>query len=116
MPRSSYEVNYRNMKTLAKALIQSALFFECSGEDVIKLDESVRAAEDIAHTLQSASPEELAAVREALQELAAEERAGIARADVLSFYERFFESIGVTAPVPWPQSLTLVRSGRRDTQ
>ncbi|MEI9864721.1 MAG: hypothetical protein WDN00_09240 [Limisphaerales bacterium] len=84
------------MKTLAKALIQSAAFFELSGEDIISLDDSVQALEDIAHTLQSASPEELAAVRDALQELAAEERAGFARADVLRFYEQFLENIGVT--------------------
>jgi len=84
------------MKTLAKALIQTAAFLELSGDDVVSPDDAVRALEDIAHTLQSASPEELAAVRDALQELAAEERAGFARADVLRFYEQFFESIGVT--------------------
>ena len=85
-----------HMKSLAKALIQTAAFLELSGEDVVSVDDSVRALEDIAHTLQSASPAELAAVRDALAELAVEERAGLARADVLRFYEHFFESIGVT--------------------
>jgi hypothetical protein len=84
------------MKTLAKALIQTAAFLELSRDDAVSPDDAVRALEDIAHTLQSASPEELAAVRDALQELAAEERAGFARADVLRFYEHFFESIGLT--------------------
>ena len=84
------------MKTLAKALIQTAAFLELSGDDAVNPDDAVRALEHIAHTLQSASPDELTAVRDALQELAAEERAGFARPDVLRFYEQFFESIGVT--------------------
>jgi citrate lyase beta subunit len=84
------------MKILAKALIQTAAFLELSSDDAVNPDDAVRALEDIAHTLQSASPEELVVVRDALQELAAEERAGFARADVLKFYEHFFESIGVT--------------------
>ena len=73
------------MKTLAKALIQTAAFLELSGDDTVNPDDAVKALEDIAHTLQSASPEELAAVRDALRELTAEERAGFARADVLRF-------------------------------
>ena len=84
------------MNILAKALIQTAAFLELSGDDAVNPDDAVRALEDIAHTLQSASPDELAAVRDALQELATEERAGFARADVLKFYEQFFERIGVT--------------------
>ena len=55
------------MKTLAKALIRTAAFLELSGDDTINPDDAVRALEGIAHTLQSASPEELAAVRDALQ-------------------------------------------------
>ena len=85
------------MKILAEALIQAAAFLELSGEDVVTLDGSVKALEDIAHTLQSASPEELTAIREALHEMTAAERASFARSDVIRFYEQFFESFGVIA-------------------
>ena len=85
------------MKTLAKALIQTAAFLEFSGDDAVNPDDAVRALEGIASTLHSASPEELLAIRDALYALATEERAGSARTDVLRFYEHFFESIGVAA-------------------
>ena len=53
------------------------------------------ALEDISATLQSASLDEVAAIRAALQELTAEEHASLARADVLRFYEHFLNSIGL---------------------
>jgi hypothetical protein len=84
------------MKTLAKALIQAAAFLELSGEDVITLDGSVKVLEDIAAILQSASPEELSAIREALQEMTVAERARYARPDVLRFYEQFLEWNGLS--------------------
>ncbi len=83
------------MKTLAKALIQTAAFLELSGDDVVKPDEAVRALEGIADALHSASPDEAAAIRDALQELAAAERAGCSRTEMLRFYEQFFEAMGV---------------------
>ena len=83
------------MITLAKALIQAAAFLELSGDDVILPDDSVRALESIGYSLQSTSPEELVAIRAALQELTAAEQAGKARADVLRFYGEFMESFGL---------------------
>ena len=84
------------MKTLAKALIETAAFLALSGEDVISLDHSVGAIEQIADTLRSASPEEVAAIRAALMDLASEEQAGSARSDVLKFYEQFLQGFGLT--------------------
>src|SRR5687768_8497320 len=36
------DITRLNMKTLAKALIQTAAFLELSGEDVVSVDDSVR--------------------------------------------------------------------------
>jgi len=83
------------MITLAKALIQAAAFIELSSDDTVNPDDAVRALEDIAATLQSASRDEVAAIRAAVQELIAEERASFARADALRFYEHFLESVGL---------------------
>jgi hypothetical protein len=84
------------MQILAKALIDAAAFLELSGEDIIHLDDAVRALESIGDTLRSASPAELSAIRAALSDLIATERAGTARADLLRFYEHFFESFGLS--------------------
>jgi len=84
------------MQTLATALIDAAAFLELSGDDVIHQDDAVRALESIGHTLRSASPAELSAIRAALSDLIAAERAGRARADLLRFYEHFFESFGLS--------------------
>jgi len=83
------------MITLAKALIEAAAFLELSSDDTVNPDDAVRALEDIAATLQSASRDEVAAIRAAVQELIAEERASFARADALRFYEHFLESVGL---------------------
>jgi hypothetical protein len=83
------------MKTLAKATIQAAAFFELSSDNVIHPDDAVKALEDISATLQSASLDEVTAIRVALQELIAEEHAGLDRADVLRFYEHFLENAGL---------------------
>jgi hypothetical protein len=83
------------MITLAKALIQAAAFLELSSDDAVSPDYSVQALESIGHSLHSASPEELAAIRTAFQELRAAEQAGQARADVLRFYSEFMESFGL---------------------
>ena len=81
------------MKPLAKASIET--FLELSGDDVIYPDEAVKALESIGHTLHSASPAELSAIRAAFSDLIAAEQAGSARADVLRFYEHFFEGFEV---------------------
>ncbi len=83
------------MKTLAKALIGAAAFLELAGDDIVDPDNAIKALEDIAFNLRSATPEELAAIREALKELIADERAGFARTDTLRFYENFMEDSGL---------------------
>ena len=83
------------MKTLAKALIDAAAFFELSGDDAVNPDDAVKALESISHTLHAASSEEIAALREVLRKKVEEERAGLGRADLLKFYEHFLESFGV---------------------
>jgi uncharacterized protein YgfB (UPF0149 family) len=83
------------MKTLAKAMIGAAAFLELSSDGTVNPDDAVRALEDISATLQSASPDEVAAIRVALQELIAEERTSFARTDALRFYEHFLESVGL---------------------
>jgi hypothetical protein len=93
---SSQSSSSFSMKTLAKALIQAAAFLELSGEDVVTLDGSVKVLDDIATILQSASADELAAVRETLHEMTLAERSGLARSEVLRFYETFCEDFGIT--------------------
>ncbi len=83
------------METLAKAVLRAAAFLEFSNQDTVNPDDAVRALEDIAATLQSASPDEIAAIRTALQELIAEERTSFARVETLRFYEHFLESVGL---------------------
>lgn len=83
------------MKTLAKAVIGAAAFLELSSDDSVNPDYAVRALEDISATLQSASPDEVAVIRSALQELIAEESSSFARADAIRFYEHFLESVGL---------------------
>lgn len=85
----------RNMKALAKAIIGAAAFLELSSDDTINPDDAVKALEDISSNLRSASPDEVAAIRMALQDLTAEERANFGRADTLKFYERFLEYVGL---------------------
>ena len=77
-------------------MIGAAAFLELSSDDTVNPDDAVKALEDIAATLQSASPDEVTAIRAALQELIAEERASFARADAIGFYEHFLESVGLT--------------------
>ena len=58
-------------------------------------DAAVRMLESIADILRSASPADLASIRETLHELTASERARLARSDVLKFYEDFFANFGL---------------------
>ena len=84
-----------SVKTIAKALIETAAVLAMSVDDVVHPDHAVRAVESIGNTLRSASPEELKALREALSELAAAERLGLARKDRLRFYADFWEGFGL---------------------
>jgi hypothetical protein len=83
------------MKAIAKALIETAAFLGLAGDDVLSPDQGVRALQSIGNALRLASPEELKVVREALSELATAERLGLARQDVLRFYEDFWEGFGL---------------------
>ena len=84
------------MKTLAKALIETAAFIDLSDDDVIAPDDAVRELEGIAYTLHSASPEEIAAIREALREMVDASQTDAAREVARKFSAAFLESIGVT--------------------
>lgn len=84
------------MRTLAKALVETAAFLEFSSDDTINPDDAVRELEGIAHTLHSASPEEVAAIREALREMVEASQTDSARASARTFSDAFLESMGVT--------------------
>jgi hypothetical protein len=84
------------MRTLAKALVEAAAFLEFSPDDSLNPDDAVRALENITHTLHDASPEEIAAIREALRELVNASQTDSARSAAQSFSDAFLESIGVT--------------------
>jgi hypothetical protein len=83
------------MRTLAKAIVETAAFLEFSSDDTIDPDDAVRQLESIAYTLHSASPEEVAAVREALKEMVDATQTESARASATTFADAFLESIGV---------------------
>jgi hypothetical protein len=84
------------MRTLAKALIETAAFLEFSNDDAVDPDDAVRELEGIAHTLRSASPEEIAAIREALREMVDASETESARIAARRFSDAFLESMGVT--------------------
>ena len=84
------------MKTLAKALVQTAAFLEFSDDNTIDPHNAVKALEDIAYALHSASPDEVAAIREALKEMVNASQTDAARAATRRFSDAFLESMGVT--------------------
>ena len=83
------------MRTLAKALIETAAFLEFSSDDSVNPDDAVRELEGIAHTLRSASPEEVAAIREALRDMTDASQTDAARSATRKFSEAFLESMGL---------------------
>lgn len=83
------------MKTLAKALVETAAFLEFSDDKTVNPDDAVRELEGIAHTLHSASSEELAAIREALKEIVDASQTDAVRAAARRFSDAFLESMGV---------------------
>ena len=87
---------------LAKALIEATAFIELSPDEVVDMDAGVKALESIAFTLRSASAEELAVIRRALEQLTTEELAGAARPKVLEFYTRFVDGFGLIRERPEP--------------
>ena len=77
-------------------MIETAAFLAFSSDDTLDPDDAVRELEGIAHTLQSASPEEVAAIREALREMVEASQTDSARAAARMFSDAFLESMGVT--------------------
>jgi len=61
------------------------------------LDGKVAVMDEIACALRSASPEEVAAMQEVLDELIVEEREGSAHADRITFYKEFLQGFGLTS-------------------
>lgn len=84
------------MKTLAKALVETAAFLEFSDDHSVNPDDAVRELEGIAYTLHSASPEEVAAIRQALREMVDQTQTEAARAAARRFSDAFLESMGVS--------------------
>jgi len=60
------------MKTLARALLETAAFLELSDDSVVNEDDAVRAMVSMTATLQSATLQERAALRDAARALARE--------------------------------------------
>ena len=87
------------MKGLARSVIKAAQFLEISGDDVVDPDSAVKSLESIAHELQGTGDTERFALREALDELAEEERSAASgsasRPEVIEFYRTFMENMGL---------------------
>jgi hypothetical protein len=82
------------MKHLARAVIAAVLFLEFSDDDQVNPDNAVRALEDIAHALAEATPEEIAALRAAIDEDLAQMPGGGSE-QVKAFYRSFLLSCGI---------------------
>ncbi|WP_166831032.1 hypothetical protein [Thalassoroseus pseudoceratinae] len=79
------------MQQLAKALVEVAAFLDLSSDDVVDPDSAVGVLEQIAAELARATPLELNALREVIDEkLQASQDE-----DEREFYESFFESFGL---------------------
>ena len=87
------------MKALARSVIETALFLELSGDDVVDPDSAVRALEGIAQELAGTGDAERLALREVLDELIGREQAGpggsAPRPEVIEFYRSFMENFGL---------------------
>ena len=84
------------MRNVARALLYTAAFLELSDEETIQLDASAQALEQIAASLNAATPEESALLKSVAAQLAQESRAaGPAFAHTITFYETFMENFGV---------------------
>jgi hypothetical protein len=85
------------MKSLAKAIVESAAFLELSGDEVIDPDSAVQAIESISHSLQSASDQEKRALLDYCRDQAS--KLGDARSPQeekrRDFYCGFGEALGL---------------------
>jgi hypothetical protein len=87
------------VKSLARAVIVTALFLELSGDGDADLAFAVKALESIHHELVSIGETEKAALREVLGELIEEEQGGpggsAPRQKVIEFYQSFMQDFGL---------------------
>jgi hypothetical protein len=93
-------VDGEDMNHLARAVVGASAFLEFAESDTLNPDDAVKALEDIAHALHGASPQEIAALREAC----AAERESYARhganSEVLQFFDRFLYNVGLLEEPP----------------
>lgn len=83
------------MNTIARALIEQTRFLE-EAEDPLDLESVLEILEDLAETLEVATPEEVAALRQTLEELMEVERkAARPRARVIEYYRTFLSNVGI---------------------
>jgi hypothetical protein len=78
------------MKALARAILETAAFLDLSDDSSVNEDDAVRALEAMAAALESATPQEKAALREAAKELA-KQWTGRER----TFYATFMSAMGL---------------------
>jgi hypothetical protein len=87
------------MIALARSVIEAARLLELSCDDLVDSDAAVAILEWIALELSRIDDAERAALREAVDELIAEELAGrdgaAPRQEVVDFYESFMETFGL---------------------
>lgn len=84
------------MKNLCRAIIWSACFLELSPDDIVDPDSAVKALEDIANTLQSATDEEKEAFRQECSEEASRlEKAGPPWVKTAEFIRSLPEANGI---------------------
>ena len=83
------------MNNLARAVVEAMAFLELSGDDTVDPDSAVAALEMIAAELQSSSPREKAALRDAAKRAAAK-----VKGEAKRFYRDFMVSAGLDEPKP----------------
>ena len=94
------------MKTLARVILETAAFLELSDDTIVNEDDAVRAMESMTAELESASPQERAALREAARQLAKE-----SSGPAMTFYATFMSAMGLEAP-PSPAAGMSAKSGK----
>lgn len=83
------------MKSLCRAIIWSACFFELSEDDVLDPDSAVKALEDIASALQEATEEEKAAFIQVCREESARLRSNPSYSKTAEFIASLPVSVGI---------------------
>jgi len=85
----------RDMDTIARALIEQTRLLE-EAEDPLDLDSVATILEGLAEVLEATTPEEVAVLRQTLEELMESERkAARPRARVIEYYRTFLPNVGI---------------------